>query len=81
MADTYRITLQGPEFMVSQNAGVTVGVYSTQQEALHEIEACERDDFMLQTAKSLVKAATDVYMRMHNIDHRAAHDWIREAAD
>ena len=55
MVDTYRITLQGPEFMVSQNAGVTVGVYSTQQEALCEIEACERDDFMLQTARSLVK--------------------------
>jgi hypothetical protein len=81
MVDTYRITLQGPEFMVSQNAGVTVGVYSTQQEALREIEACERDDFMLQTARSLVKAATDAYMIMHIIDHRAAHDWIREAAD
>ena len=81
MADTYRITLQGPEFMVSQNAGVTVGVYNTKQEAQVTVEDCERDDFMLQTAKSLVKAATDAYMRMHNIDHRAAHDWIREAAD
>ena len=81
MADTYRITLQGPEFMVSQNAGVTVGVYSTQQEALREIEACEQDDFMLQTARSLVNAAVEAHMRLHNTDRQAAHSWIREAAD
>ena len=81
MADAYRITPYGPEFMVSQNAGVTVGVYNTQHQALREIEECERDDFMLETARSLVNDAVDALVRMHHIDRRAAHDWIREAAD
>jgi len=45
------------------------------------VEDCERDDFMLQTARSLVNAAVEAHMRLHDIDRRAAHDWIREAAD
>jgi len=60
---------------------MTVGVYSTQQEALHEIEAFEQDDLVLETARSLVKNAVDVLVETHNIDRRAAHDWIREAAE
>ena len=79
--ETYRITHQGPEFMVSQNAGATVGVYNTEQEAQLTVEDCERDDFMLQTARSLVNAAVETHMRLHHIDRRAAHDWIREATD
>jgi adenylate kinase len=59
---------------------VTVGVYSTQQEALREIEAFEQDDLILETAKTLVKSAVDVLVQKHNIDRRVAHDWIREAA-
>ena len=81
MADTYRITPQGPEFMVSQNAGVTVGVYNTEQEAQVTVEDCERDDFMLRTARSLVNAAVEAHMRLHHINRRTAHDWIREASD
>jgi hypothetical protein len=81
MADTYRITSHGPEFMVSQNAGVTVGVYNTRLEAPQRLEDCERDDLMLQTASSVVNAAVEAHMRLHNIDRQAAHDWIRDAAD
>ncbi len=81
MADTYRITPYGPEFIVIQNTGATVGVYSTQQEALREIEAFEQDDLMLETARSLIMSAVDVLAQTHNIDRRAAHGWIREAAD
>jgi NAD dependent epimerase/dehydratase family enzyme len=81
MADTYRITPQGPEFMVSQNAGVTVGVYNTEQEAQVTMEDCKRDDFMLQTARNLVNAAVEAHMRLHHVDRRAAHGWIREASD
>jgi hypothetical protein len=81
LADTYRITPQGDEFMVNQNAGVTVGVYNTKQEAQLTVEDCERDDFMLGTARSLVNTAVEAQMRLHHIDRRAAHDWIREAAD
>jgi adenylate kinase len=57
----------------------TVGVYSTQQEALRGIEAFEQEDLTLETAKSLAKSAVDVLVQTHNIDRRAAHDWIREA--
>jgi hypothetical protein len=39
-----------------------------------EIEVCEHDDFMLQTAKSLVIAAVEAHMWLHNIDRQAAHD-------
>ena len=81
MAGTYRITSHGPEFMVSQNAGVTVGTDKTTQEAALTVGDCERDDFMLQTARSLVNAAVEAHMRLHDIDRRAARDWIREAAD
>ena len=81
MADTYRITPHGPEFMVSQNAGVTVGVYNTAQEAQLTVEDCERDDLMLQTARSLVDVAVETHMRLHHIDRQAAHSWIREASD
>jgi hypothetical protein len=80
MADTYRITFHGPSFVINHTDGMTAGVYSTQQEALREIEAFEQDDLMLETARSLVMGAVDVFVQMHNIDRRAAHDWIREAA-
>ena len=81
MADKYRMTPQGSEFIVNQNAGGTVGVYRTKQEAQQGMEDCQRDDFMLDSARSLVNAAVQAYMRMHDIDHQAAHYWIREAAD
>ena len=80
MADKYRMTPQGSEFMVNENAGGTVGVYKTKQEAQRGMEDCQRDDFMLDTARSLVEKAVEEYMRMHDIDRQAAHDWIREAA-
>jgi hypothetical protein len=57
-----------PGFMVSQNAGVTVGVYNTKLEAQQRLEDCERDDLMLETARSLVNAAVEAQMRLHNID-------------
>src|SRR5260370_37545543 len=80
MADSLRISPRGPAFMVSQNAGVTVGVYNTEQEAQLAVEDCERDDFMLQTARSLVDVAVETHMRLHNIDRRTACGWIKEAA-
>jgi hypothetical protein len=54
---------------------------NTEQEAQLTVEDCERDDFMLQTARSLVNAAVEAHMRLHHIDCQVAHDWIRKAAD
>jgi hypothetical protein len=81
MADKYRITSHGPSFIINHSFGMTVGVCSTQQEALSEIEAFEQDDLMLESARSLVEKAVDAFILMHRMDRRSAHDWIREAAD
>jgi len=81
MADKYHIAQDGSDFVVNYETGGTVGVYETELDAQREIESCERDDFMLNTARSLVNAAIDAYMQLHNIDRQAAHEWIREAAD
>ena len=81
MANRYRMTPHGSTFIVNQNAGVTVGVYSTLQEAQREVETCKQDELILKTARSLVKKAVNMLMRLHHIDHRAAYGWIREAAD
>jgi hypothetical protein len=46
MSDRYGITHDGYQFKVSQIAGVAVGRYKTEQEALQNIEACEQDDLI-----------------------------------
>jgi hypothetical protein len=80
MADKYRMTPQGSASIVNENAGVTVEVYNTELEG-QRLEDCERDDLMLETARSLVEKAVDAFILMHRMDRRSAHDWIREAAD
>ena len=62
MADKYRMTPQGSKFIVNENAGGTVGVYKTKQEAQRGMEDCQRDDFTLDTARSLVEKAVEEYM-------------------
>ena len=57
MADTYRITSHGPEFIVTLNAGAAVQLYSTQEEAIRGIKECEQDDLLLVTARRLVEKA------------------------
>jgi hypothetical protein len=81
VTDRYGIAHDGNEFKVSRNAGMTVGVYKTEREAEQEIAACEQDDLILETARSLVKKAVDGLMRMHRIDRQTAHSWVRVAAD
>ena len=80
MSDRYGIKHDGYEFKVSQIAGVTVGAYKTEQEAQQNIEACEQDDLILKTARSLVKKAVDALIRTHHFDRSTAQNWIREAA-
>ena len=79
MANKYRSAHDGSDFVVNYDVGVTVGAYETEQEAKLEIEVCAQDDFMLETARSLVGASVDAHMQLHNVDRQAAHDWIREA--
>jgi hypothetical protein len=39
MADTYRMTLDGSEFIISHDDGGTLGVYKTEKEARQGIAA------------------------------------------
>ena len=80
MAENCRIAHDGSDFIVNYDAGVTVGVYQSEQEAKLESEVCAHDDFMLTTARSLVNAAVEAHMRLHNSDRQAPHSWISEAA-
>lgn len=67
MADVYRMTIHGSEFIVNHYSCGTVGVYKTEIEARQGIADCRRDDLMLKTAKSLVENAVNVLMRTrHN---------------
>ena len=79
MADMYRMTIHGSEFIINHNAGGTVGVYKTEIEAQQGMEDCRRDDLMLRVARALVEKAVSALMRAQHIDRAAAHDWIREA--
>jgi hypothetical protein len=81
MADTYRMTLHGSEFIIGHDDGGTVGVYKTEKEARQGIADCRRDDLMLKTARGLVKKAVNALMQAHHLDRRTAQDWIREATD
>ena len=80
MADKYRMIPHGSGgFIVNHNTAGIVGVFKTETEAQQEMKDCERDDFLLQTARKLIEKAVQTHMRMHHIDRQAAHDWIREA--
>jgi hypothetical protein len=81
MANEYRIRPDGPQFLIIDQNGETVGVYKTEQEAANEIDLCMRDDLMWDSAKLLVKLSVDSFMKMRNVDSRTAYYWIREAAD
>ena len=81
MADKYRMTPHSSGFIVNYNAGGTVGVFKTRQEAKQNIVDCEREDLVLKTARRLVNKAVGTLMRIYRLDRRAACGWIREAAD
>ena len=81
MANEYRITPHGPQFLIIDQTGETVGVYKTEREAKDEIDLCISDDVMWKSARLPVKMSVDSFMKMRNVDSRTAHYWIREAAD
>jgi hypothetical protein len=76
--DKYRITQKNSDFIVTLEAGPTIGVCRTQDEAKEMIEIREREDLILETARRLVKKAVNDLMRTHDIDRRTAQDWIKE---
>ena len=81
MANEYRIKPDGPQFLIIDQTGETVGMYKTEAEAKSEIDICITEDVMWDLARMLVKISVDSFMKMRNVDSRTAHYWIREAAD
>jgi len=76
--DKYRITQHDSGFIVTLNAGPTIDVCKTQDEAKQIIGIREHDYVILETARRLVKEAVNALMRTHHIDRRTAQDWIKE---
>jgi hypothetical protein len=81
MANEYRIMPEGPQFLIIDQTGETVGVYKTERQAKDGIAACMSDDAMWDSARLLVKNSVDSFMKLQNVDSRTAQHWIREAAD
>jgi hypothetical protein len=69
MTNPYRIESLGNEFMVLDDAGETVGVFPSRDAALQDIERCEKEDAMWDTAKLLVRAAIEKHMQMHGVEN------------
>jgi hypothetical protein len=74
----YRITHNDSDFTVTSDAGPTIDVCRTQDEAKQIIEIREHEDLILATARRLVKKAVNDLMRTHHIDRRTAQGWIKE---
>jgi hypothetical protein len=81
MANEYRIRPDGPQFLIIDQNGETVGAYKTEREAKNGIDVFLSDDIMWESARLLVKNSVDEFMKMRNVDSRTAQHWIREAAD
>ena len=81
MANEYRIKLRGPQFLIIDQTGETIGVYKTEREAENGIVVCMGNDVMWDSARLLVEISVDMFMKMRNVDSRTAQYWIREAAD
>jgi hypothetical protein len=81
MADEYRIKPDGPQFLIIDQTGETVGAYNTEREAENEIVIRMSDDAMWDSARLLIKMSADSFMKMRNVDSRTAQYWLREAAD
>jgi hypothetical protein len=77
----HRIKPSGPRFLIIDQTGETVGVCKTEREAKSEIDVCKINDAMWDSARLLVKISVESLMKMRNVDSRATHYWIREAAD
>jgi hypothetical protein len=56
MANEYRIKPDGPQFLIIDQTGKTVGVYKTEREAKDGIAVCMSDDAMWDSARLLAEA-------------------------
>jgi hypothetical protein len=68
----YRIEPIGAEFRVIDCEGVQVGSFPTEEGARQDMERCEKETAMLDTAKLLVDIAVKTHVLIHGVDHETA---------
>ena len=81
MKNEYRIEPVGSLFIVVDPWGEIVNRCSTEESARQDIERCEREDAMWQTAKMMVDTGIRAHMRMHGVDRETSKRLIRDAAE
>jgi uncharacterized protein YcgI (DUF1989 family) len=68
----YRIEPAGTQFRVIDPEGEQVGTYSSEADAQQDMERCEKQYAMVDTAKLLVNIAVKTHMLMHGVDRETA---------
>jgi len=82
MSNDYRIGSAGNAFIVIDPWGEQlVDVFPTEEAAAQDIERCQREDSMYETAQLLVDISVKTLMQMHGIDRQTALYWIRSATE
>jgi hypothetical protein len=79
MSTEYRIQRAGSAFTVVDPWQEVVGTYATPEDAAQDIERCEKEDAMWESATTLVNAAVEAHMEMHGVDRETAVYWINSA--
>jgi hypothetical protein len=58
-----------------------VDVFPTEEAAKEDIERCQREDAMYETAKQLVDIAIEAHAQKFGIDRETAEYWVCSAAE
>jgi hypothetical protein len=82
MNTNYRIEPSGAAFVVVDPWGERlVDTYPTIDAAQQDIERCQKEDLLYDTAQQLVDLSVKTLMKMHSIDRQTALYWIRSATE
>ena len=82
MSNEYHIQPSGAAFIVIDPWGEQlVNTYPTEDAAKRDIERCEREDRMYETAKQLVDTAVRAHMQIFGVDRETARYWIGSATE
>jgi hypothetical protein len=81
MTNEYRIEPVGSLFIVVDPWGEIVNRCSTEEAARQDIERCEREDAMWETAKLMVDTAVKAHMRMHGVDRETSRRLLQDAVE
>jgi hypothetical protein len=82
MANGYLIVAASEnQFTVIDPWGEQVDVYPTEDAAKQDIERCQKEDAMWNSAQLLVDTAIHAHMQMHGVDRETARYWVSSAAE